>query len=198
MDLAIQLLNDSDYRGYRIYVELVSHQLQRGHVHLQRQSPADACLVYCQPLRQEQTVADVYFVCYDQRADPLDQMGPLVTVDAHCCINYYTYIQYTLLYIHTVYITIHTYSMYTQCACFYMCRHALCVCNKSISTQDSTEVYTYKVCVLNVTRLYCVCVLSVTHVYCVCVERHTLVLCVCAECHTLVLCVFELHPSGSL
>ena len=146
VDLAIQLLNDSDYRGYRIYVELVSHQLQRGHVHLQRQSPAAACLVYCQPLRQEQTVADVYFVCYDQRADPLDQMGPLVTVDAHCCINYYTYIQYTLLYIHTVYITIHTYSMYTQCACFYMCRHALCVCNKSISTQDSTEVYTKCVC----------------------------------------------------
>ena len=34
VDLAIQLLNDSDYRGYRIYVELVSHQLQRGHVHL--------------------------------------------------------------------------------------------------------------------------------------------------------------------
>ena len=33
VDLAIQLLNDSDYRGYRIYVELVSHQLQRGHVH---------------------------------------------------------------------------------------------------------------------------------------------------------------------
>ena len=32
VDLAIQLLNDSDYRGYRIYVELVSHQLQRGHV----------------------------------------------------------------------------------------------------------------------------------------------------------------------
>ena len=43
VDLAIQLLNDSDYRGYHIYVELVSHQLQRGHVHLQRQSPAAAC-----------------------------------------------------------------------------------------------------------------------------------------------------------
>ena len=25
VDLAIQLLNDSDYRGYRVYVELVSH-----------------------------------------------------------------------------------------------------------------------------------------------------------------------------
>ena len=78
VDLAIQLLNDSDYRGYRIYVELVSHQLQRGHVHLQRHSPAATCSVYCQPLRQEQTVADVYFVCYDQRPGPLDQMGPLV------------------------------------------------------------------------------------------------------------------------
>ena len=33
VDLAIQLLNDSNYRGYRIYVELVSHQLQRGHIH---------------------------------------------------------------------------------------------------------------------------------------------------------------------
>ena len=78
VDLAIQLLNDSDYRGYRIYVELVSHQLQRGHVHLQRQSPAAACLVYCQPLRQEQTVANVYFVCYDQRAVPLTKWDHLL------------------------------------------------------------------------------------------------------------------------
>ena len=78
VDLAIQLLNDSDYRGYRIYVELVSHQLQRGHVHLQRQSPAAACPVYCQPLRQEQTVADVYFVCYDQRAAPLTKWDHLL------------------------------------------------------------------------------------------------------------------------
>ena len=56
-------------------------------------------------------------------------------------IHYYVYIQYTLLCIPTV---------YTQCACFYTCRHALCVCNNSISTQDSAEcIHVYStVCVL--------------------------------------------------
>ena len=183
VDLAIQLLNDSDYRGYRIYVELVSHQLQRGHVHLQRQSPAAACLVYYQPLRQEQTVADVYFVCYDQRAGPLDQMGPLVTVDAHCCINYYTYIQYTLLYIHTVYITMHTYSIHTVCMFLYV--QACTVCMQQIyKYSGQCRVYTYKVCVLSVTHVYCVCVLSITHLYCVCVLSVTHLYCVCVEHHT--------------
>ena len=43
-----------------------------------RQSPAVACPVYCQPLRQEQTVADVYFVCYDQRAGPLTKWDHLL------------------------------------------------------------------------------------------------------------------------
>ena len=112
------------------------------------------------------------------KSSPLDQMGPLVTVDAHCCINYYTYIQYTLLYIHTVYITMHTYgihyyaylqytllcirTVYTQCACFYTCRHALCVYNKSISTQ-------YNAVLRTVPSVY---------VQNVCVECHTLVVCV--------------------
>ena len=78
----------------------------------------------------------VLCVLREQRAGPL-----VLKVFIAVYVHYYSYIQYTLQYIHTI-LYIHT--VYTQCACFYTCSHALCVCNETISTQ--TEVYTKCVC----------------------------------------------------
>ena len=79
-------------------------------------------------------------------------------------IHYYAYLQYTLLCIHTVYITMHTYSIHTVCLFLYVQACTVCI-QQNYKYSGQYRVYTYKVCVLSVT----------SHLYCVCVEHHALV-----------------------
>ena len=73
------------------------------------------------------------------KSRPLDQMEPLVTVDAHCCIHYYTYIQYTLLCIHTVYIIIRTYSIH----CYTYIRYTLLYIHTVYITMHTYSIHSY-------------------------------------------------------
>ena len=134
-------------------------------------------------------------------------MGPLVTVDAHCCIHYYTYIQYTLLYIHTVYITMHTYSIhyYAYIQCTLLCIPTVYITMHTYSIHYYAYIQYTLLCIptvyitMHTYSIHTVCMFLYVQACTVCMQQiykdirtvpRIYIQSVCVECCTLVLCVY--------
>ena len=135
-------------------------------------------------------------------------MGPLVTVDAHCCIRYYTYIQYTLLYIHTVYITMHTYSIhyYTYIQYTLLCIHTVYITMHTYSIHYYAYLQYTLLCIhtvyitMHTYSIHTVCMFLYVQTCTACMQQiykgiirtvpRIYIQSVCVECCTLVLCVY--------